>query len=784
MSEGAVQNVKPDPKAHLENPAPVILSSPGDANEFPLGGIKGNLQAIAAQHDSPASHDQVNSEAASVNIFDQPISTGAPLPMFTRKSDHPVPRRGVINMDGVPVGTNKFYENLLLGNGNLGVWTQPYSVWANQDPNMWGLAISHTDASQLVFGPDPNANPVQYYFNPVGINSLTLSANEFNTTTSTVTTESITPHSALVTFWANRATTPSSKRLNSFLVQGMGFVTGRYRDLVPKINSGVLIRSFSYSGTLSNNGVAPRQKWTVTLEDGKQWRIYAIANSGTAPLQLQLLNNTTIQASGSFSGLVQIAKLATTGYEAILDQTAGSVVTDATISATVAGAVGTYQLTFTSTGSSTAGAPLMYALPHHVASFDSATSGKVFGNLQLKSTTKGLMSAVVANSWTLVESNMPVSVGWLPGSNRNWTPNTLNAIRAAIASDINYDVINDSNNPSQYYSGKHLAKYAQVVLVASDVLKDAGLAQQGFVTLKTAIDRFAQNQQIYPLFYDTKWGGLVSSSWWVTKNDGEDFGNAFYNDHHFHYGYFVYAAAVLAHIEQVQFGTSTWVKANRGYINNLIRDVANPSTKDPYFPVSRSFDFFHGHSWAKGLYASGDGKDEESSSEDYNFSYGMKLWANVIGDANMEARANLQLAILARSLNSYFLMSNSNTNQPANFIQNKVSGILFENKIDHVTYFGTNIEYIEGIHMLPLTPISPYIRTKTFCSEEWSRYFDGRTDSINSGWRGVLWANAAIFSPAASYSFFAGPSFQATWLDDGASRTWYLVFAAGLGGGS
>jgi hypothetical protein len=42
----------------------------------------------------------------------------------------------------------------------------------------------------------------------------------------------------------------------------------------------------------------------------------------------------------------------------------------------------------------------------------------------------------------------------------------------------------------------------------------------------------------------------------------------------------------------------------------------------------------------------------------------------------MEARGNLMLSILARSLQNYFLLESSNVNQPANFIGNKVTGIV------------------------------------------------------------------------------------------------------------
>src|ERR1700712_1721424 len=105
-------------------------------------------------------------------------------------------------------------------------------------------------------------------------------------------------------------------------------------------------------------------------------------------------------------------------------------------------------------------------------------------------------------------------------------------------------------------------------------------------------------------------------------------------------------------------------------------------------------------------------------------SYAIKMWGHVTKDANMEARGNLMLAITTRSLSKYYLYTSENTVQPQNFIGNRVAGILFENKCDHTTYFGTNIEYIQGIHMLPLLPSTKLTRPPKFVQEEWSTYFD------------------------------------------------------------
>ena len=108
---------------------------------------------------------------------------------------------------------------------------------------------------------------------------------------------------------------------------------------------------------------------------------------------------------------------------------------------------------------------------------------------------------------------------------------------------------------------------------------------------------------------------------------------------------------------------------------------------------------------------------------------------------------------------------------------------LFENKIDHTTYFGANPEYIQGIHMLPLSPASAYTRSTTFINEEWHSYFSEASfnpaSKVGGGWRGVLYGNLACIDPQAAWRFFSQEKFDMGWIDGGASRTWYLAYAAG-----
>lgn len=85
--------------------------------------------------------------------------------------------------------------------------------------------------------------------------------------------------------------------------------------------------------------------------------------------------------------------------------------------------------------------------------------------------------------------------------------------------------------------------------------------------------------------------------------------------------------------------------------------------------------------------------------------------------------------------------------------------------------------------MIPLAPPSTLVRQTKFVQEEWDYYFsNGRVNSIAGGWRGILYANYAIINPSAAYSFFSQANFDNSWLDGGASKTWYLAWSAALGG--
>ena len=710
-----------------------------------------------------------------------PIAIAQPPSIFSRQSGHPVPRTG-INHTGA-LETNKFYANFYLGSQSSPAFVTPYSLaWSKGSGNAmsWGMAVSHMDASAEVFGPANTqipGTPASYYINPLGIQHIIFSAAELGTNT-ILTTD------ALGLFSVNVHLAPAvgdGPAITMPVVQGMGFVTAIYNNVQPLLQSSVFFRTV-LTAESPKSGVF---KYEATLEDGKIWLIYVTPSNGFDP-NFQLTSSTILQGLPNWSGVIQVAKNPGNASDAIYDAAAGAYPTGGAVSGYALASSASYSLSWTKGGPFASNASLlMFALPHHVQSFASNTADSAT-SLQLETLTKGIATAISADYWVFHENSLPTDMGfapWRPEGQGNVTVLSASAIAtiqnvSAVEASQNMSALTDLN--SMYYSGKALSKFATICYVMHDLAGQQNLSTSALVELKSAFNVFVNNQQPFPLLYDSDWKGVVSSASYVTGDAGQDFGNSYYNDHHFHYGYFLHAAAVIGHLDP------TWLATNKDYVNALARDVSNPSALDQYFPIFRYFDWYNGHSWAHGLFESGDGKDEESSSEDAMFAYGLKMWGKTIGDPSMEGRGNLMLSVLSRSLQNYFLMESDNQHQPAQFIGNKAAGITFENKVDHATYFGLNLEYIEGIHMLPLMPFSTLTRTLDFVAEEWATYFaDGAVDpasNVQGGWKGILYANFAIINPTAAWNFFADPNFDPGWLDGGASRTWYLAFAAGLGG--
>ena len=164
-----------------------------------------------------------------------------------------------------------------------------------------------------------------------------------------------------------------------------------------------------------------------------------------------------------------------------------------------------------------------------------------------------------------------------------------------------------------YFSGKMLMKLARILLVAEEIgvnLKST-LFTNALSHLRRGVEIWLNGSAMAKFVYDQAWGGLINCGCELnetqteclmklpdcstTFNPSYDFGNGFYNDHHFHYGYHIYAAAVVTKFDPI------WGRQFHQHVLLMIRDIANPSHDDPYFPTWRHKDWYLGSSWSSGI---------------------------------------------------------------------------------------------------------------------------------------------------------------------------------------
>ena len=180
----------------------------------------------------------------------------------------------------------------------------------------------------------------------------------------------------------------------------------------------------------------------------------------------------------------------------------------------------------------------------------------------------------------------------------------------ALRTLVRSDATGGSGARDTYWAGKELGRVATLHGLASQIGLDAetdALATRLRTTLESWFDgRFdpADPATGGAFFYDRRWGTLIGYP--------SSYGSAAaLNDHHFHYGYFLRAAAEVGRRDPAWIGPDRYGP----FIDLLIRDIASARRDDPAFPFLRVFDPYAGHSWASGDGVAGDGNNQESSSE-------------------------------------------------------------------------------------------------------------------------------------------------------------------------
>jgi endoglucanase Acf2 len=270
--------------------------------------------------------------------------------------------------------------------------------------------------------------------------------------------------------------------------------------------------------------------------------------------------------------------------------------------------------------------------------------------------------------------------------------------RAELVAQLDKDVAGTPAIPGDtYFGGKALARLANLLQLARGLGADGEaktITNKLVAELKLWTDpQGCTTRQERCFVYDPVLHGVVGLA--------SSFGSEQFNDHHFHYGYFLYAAAIVAD------GDPGLVKQFAPMMTLLAADLASgQATKT--FPQLRGFDPYSGHSWASGFGQFADGNNQESSSEAVAAWNGLALWAKAAEDAPLQKEAGWLLSSEAASALSQWVDFDTAAKPYAGYDRGVV-GIVWDGKLDYGTWFSAEPAAILGIQLIPMSPVSGYL---------------------------------------------------------------------------
>lgn len=296
-----------------------------------------------------------------------------------------------------------------------------------------------------------------------------------------------------------------------------------------------------------------------------------------------------------------------------------------------------------------------------------------------------------------------------------------------------------------YWTGKALGAIAQLMNIAEQQ-GDASSAQYFEDVLKKRMQQWFSGQGMSYFSHDPNIGSVLGYP-------EEYFSVSAMNDHHFHYGYWIMAAAQLARRDQKWASDTQW----GGMVNLLVRDIATSQRKRKDFPFLRNFDVYEGHSWARGNSEFfGLGNDQESSSEAIHAWAAIALWGEATQQPALKALGAYLYATEVSSILQYWFNIDGTTFHPD--YPKPLASMVFGGGYGYSTWWTEEPRQILGINLLPMTPASIYLaklpkswveHLNTFAIQERDRFdASGKSDDTPRDiWQDIFASLRAVKSP-------------------------------------
>lgn len=373
---------------------------------------------------------------------------------------------------------------------------------------------------------------------------------------------------------------------------------------------------------------------------------------------------------------------------------------------------------------------------------------------------RGTMKVVDGNAFTTVDA-LPAILPFLPAPEASDAEAIRRELKAAATGEL---LAPDGDT---YWAGKGFLRASSLVDLA-DQLGETRLRDSLLGAIKAELEAWFSPEaagvvKAKKLFaYLPEWGALVGYP--ASYGSDEEL-----NDHHFHWGYFVQAAATVARYDR------GWASDWGPVVEELIRDANNPRRGDSRYPFLRHFDVYEGHTWASGHAYFDAGNNNESSSESMNFDASLALWGMATGNDSLRDAGLFLAATEMRAVEQYWWDVDSAV-FPARF-GNKGIGMVWGDGGAHATWFSGEPECVHGINVLPFTSASlQWTRHPERASSILAEMRAEKTGGAFTQWMDVVMAYRAIADAPGAWTEF--DLWDGAGAEGGVPRAWYRRWIA------
>lgn len=382
---------------------------------------------------------------------------------------------------------------------------------------------------------------------------------------------------------------------------------------------------------------------------------------------------------------------------------------------------------------------LMGLLPHQWANL--ASDSPVPDKYSYASV-RGELKMLEGNSFSVENTFYGIlpTLPYLNNYSEGFSPALLNEKIEAIQNN-GLDTWTDS-----YNEGQLMNRLIQTARIADETGNTEAL-NKIVSTIKERLEDWltAETGEVAFLFYyNTTWSAIIG----YPAGHGQD-NNL--NDHHFHWGYFIHAAAFL---EQYEPG---WANQWGDMVNILIRDAAGTDRNDPLFPYLRNYSPYAGHCWANGFASFPQGNDQESTSESMQFNSSLIHWGAITGNDAIRDLGIYLYTSEQTAIEEYWFDVYERNFAPTQ--QYSLISRVWGNSYDNGTFWTSDIEASYGIELYPIHGGSLYLgHNYDYVTKLWDEIKANTgisSNEVNANlWHDVMWKYQAFIEPASAIEMY------------------------------